>query len=111
MIARDYSIMHCKDGNLYINFNNGTDFRSDDSKCLSNEDIGEIKNWIEQNNEYVRKDAFIEKVCDWLSDTLQTVVDVNIPSAHHVESIPALGIINLTKFIEKFKKEIMFLLD
>ena len=61
--------------------------------------------------EYIRKDAFIDKVCDWLSDTLQTVVDVNIPSAHHVESIPALGIITQTEFIEKFKKEIIFLLD
>jgi len=67
---------------------------------LTNEDI-----------EYVRKDAFIEKGCDWLSDTLQTVVDVNIPSAHHVESIPALGIITQTEFIEKFKKEIEYLLD
>ena len=61
--------------------------------------------------EYIRKDAFIENVCDWLSDTLQTVVDVNIPSAHHVESIPALGIITQTEFIEKFKKEIEYLLD
>ena len=60
--------------------------------------------------EYVRKDAFIEKVCDWLSDTLQTVVDVNIPSAHHVESIPAFGVITQTEFIEKFKKEIEHLL-
>lgn len=61
--------------------------------------------------EYVRKDAFIENVCDWLSDTLQTVVDVNIPSAHHVESIPALGVITQTEFIKKFKKEIEYLLD
>lgn len=61
--------------------------------------------------EYVRKDVFKERVCDWLSDTLQTVVDVNIPSAHHVESIPALGIITQPEFIEKFKKEIEYLLD
>ncbi len=68
--------------------------------------------WIGVNDvKYVRKDAFIEKACEWLSDTLQTVVDVNIPSAHHVESIPALGIITQTEFIEKFKKEIIFLLD
>ena len=66
---------------------------------------------LEGDTTYVRKDAFIEKVCDWLSDTLQTVVDVNIPSAHHVESIPALGIITQTEFIEKFKKEIEYLLD
>ena len=61
--------------------------------------------------EYTRTDAFIEKACEWLSDTLQTVVDVNIPSAYHVESIPALGIITQTEFIEKFKKEIEYLLD
>lgn len=61
--------------------------------------------------EYVRTDVFIERVCDWLSDTLQTVVDVNIPSKHHVESIPVLGIITQTEFIEKFKKEIEYLLD
>ena len=66
---------------------------------------------LEGDTTYVREDAFIEKVCDWLSDTLQTVVDVNIPSAHHVESIPALGIITQTEFIEKFKKEIEYLLD
>lgn len=60
--------------------------------------------------EYVRTDVFIERVCDWLSDTLQTVVDVNCPSAHHVESIPVLGIITQTEFIEKFKKEIEYLL-
>ena len=66
---------------------------------------------LEGDTVYVREDAFIEKVCDWLSDTLQTVVDVNIPSAHHVESIPALGIITQTEFIEKFKKEIEYLLD
>ncbi len=65
----------------------------------------------ESDIEYVRKDAFIEKACEWLSDTLQTIVDVNIPSAHHVESIPALGVITQTEFIEKFKKEIIFLLD
>ena len=65
----------------------------------------------DEDVEYTRTDSFIEKVCDWLSDTLQTVVDVNIPSAHHVESIPALGIITQTEFIEKFKKEIIFLLD
>lgn len=72
--------------------------------------------WLEpdkslDNVEYIRKDAFIENVCDWLSDTLQTVVDVNIPSAHHVESIPALGVITQTEFIKKFKKEIEYLLD
>ena len=66
---------------------------------------------ISDDIEYIRTDAFIEKACDWLSDTLQTVVDVNIPSAHHVESIPALGIITQTEFIEKFKKEIEYLLD
>ena len=61
--------------------------------------------------EYTRTDAFIEAVATWLSDTLQTVSEVETPSAHHVESIPALGIITQTEFIEKFKKEILFLLD
>ena len=61
--------------------------------------------------EYVRTDAFIEAVADWIADNLQTVSEVETPSAHHVESIPELGIITQTEFIEKFKKEIMFLLD
>ena len=61
--------------------------------------------------EYVRADAFIEAVANWMSDNLQTVSEVETPSAHHVESIPILGIITQTEFIEKFKKEIMFLLD
>jgi hypothetical protein len=61
--------------------------------------------------EYIRKDTFIEAVANWMSDTLQTVSEVETTSAHHVESIPALGIITQTEFIEKFKKEIMFLLD
>ena len=46
-----------------------------------------------------------------MSDNLQTVSEVETPSAHHVESIPILGVITQTEFIEKFKKEIMFLLD
>lgn len=61
--------------------------------------------------EYVRIDAFIEAVANWMSDNLQTVSEVETPSAHHVESIPILDIITQTEFIEKFKKEIMFLLD
>ena len=65
----------------------------------------------ENEIEYIRTDAFIEAVANWMSDTLQTVSEVEIPSAHHVESIPALGIITQTEFIQKFKKEIMFLLD
>lgn len=61
--------------------------------------------------EYIRKDAFIEAVANWMSETLQTVSEIERPSSHHVESIPALGKITQTEFIEKFKKEIMFLLD
>ena len=61
--------------------------------------------------EYTRTDAFIEKVCEWLSDTLQTVLDVNSPLEHHVESIPALGSITQTEFLSKFRKEIKYLFD
>ncbi len=66
---------------------------------------------IEGDTVYVREDAFIEKACEWLSDTLQTIVDVDCPSAHHVESIPALGIITQTEFLKKFKEEIKYLFD
>ena len=65
----------------------------------------------DEDVEYTRTDAFIEAVADWIADNLQTVSEVETPSAHHVESIPELGIITQTEFIEKFKKEIMFLLD
>ena len=61
--------------------------------------------------EYVRTDAFIEKACEWLSDTLQTIVDVDCPSEHHVESIPAFGSITQTEFLRKFKEEIKYLFD
>ena len=61
--------------------------------------------------EYIRKDAFIEKACDWLSDNLQTIVDVDCPSEHHVESIPVLGSITQTEFLRKFREEIMYLFD
>ena len=74
-------------------------------------DIRENHPITDNDIEYVRKDAFIEAVANWMSDNLQTVSEVETPSAHHVESIPILGIITQTEFIEKFKKEIMFLLD
>jgi hypothetical protein len=61
--------------------------------------------------EYIRTDAFIEKACDWLSDNLQTIVDVDCPSTHHVESIPVLGSITQTEFLNKFRKEIKYLFD
>ena len=74
-------------------------------------DIRENHPITDNDIEYVRTDAFIEAVANWMSDNLQTVSEVETPSAHHVESIPILGIITQTEFIEKFKKEIMFLLD
>lgn len=61
--------------------------------------------------EYVRTDVFIEKACEWLSDNLQTIVDVDHPSKHHVESIPVLGSITQTEFLEKFMEEIKYLFD
>ena len=61
--------------------------------------------------EYTRTDAFIEKVCDWLSDNLQTIADVDCPSKHHVESIPILGSITQTEFLRKFREEIKYLFD
>lgn len=61
--------------------------------------------------EYTRTDAFIEKACEWLSDNLQTIVDVDCPSKHHVESIPVLGSITQTEFLSKFRKEIKYLFD
>lgn len=61
--------------------------------------------------EYTRTDAFIEKACDWLSDNLQTIVDVDCPSEHHVESIPVLGSITQTEFLRKFREEIKYLFD
>ena len=64
----------------------------------------------ESEIEYTRTDAFIDKVAEWMYDNLQTVRDVNNPAAHHVESIPALGIITQTEFVETFKKEIRYLL-
>lgn len=57
--------------------------------------------------EYTRTDVFIKKVCEWLSDNLQTIRDGKSPSKHHVETIPVLGSITQTEFLEKFKKEII----
>lgn len=75
------------------------------------EDMWLSKRCGDEDVEYIRTDAFIEAVANWMSDNLQTVSEVETPSAHHVESIPALGIITQTEFIEKFKKEIKYLLD
>lgn len=61
--------------------------------------------------EYTRTDAFIEKACEWLSDNLQTIRDGKSLSKHHVETIPVLGSITQTEFLEKFKKEIKYLFD
>ncbi len=57
--------------------------------------------------EYTRTDTFIKKACEWLSDNLQTIRDEKSPSKHHVETIPVLGSITQTEFLEKFKKEII----
>lgn len=56
-------------------------------------------------------DDLIERACEWLSDNLQTIRDIDSPSEHHVETIPELGAITQTEFLEKFKKEIHYLLD
>lgn len=61
--------------------------------------------------EYTRTDVFIEKACEWLSDNLQTIVDVESPSKHHVESVPVLGSITQTEFLNKFREEIKFVFD
>jgi len=61
--------------------------------------------------EYIRTDAFIKKACEWLSDNLQTIRDGKSLSKHHVETIPVLGSITQTEFLEKFKKEIKYLFD
>ena len=61
--------------------------------------------------EYTRTDAFIKKACEWLSDNLQTIRDGKSLSKHHVETIPALGAITQTEFLEKFKKEVKYLFD
>ena len=68
-------------------------------------------NEFQESVEYTRADAFIEKACDWLSDNLQTIVDVDCPSEHHVESIPVLGSITQTEFLRKFREEIKYLFD
>jgi hypothetical protein len=56
--------------------------------------------------EYTRTDVFIKKTYEWLSNNLQTIRDDKSPSKHHVETIPVLGSITQTEFLEKFKKEI-----
>ena len=78
------------------------------SKC--GDTVFTIKN-NDTDIEYIRTDAFIEKACEWLSDNLQTIVDVDYPSKHHVESISVLGSITQTEFLEKFRKEIQYLFD
>lgn len=73
---------------------------------LSNGLISYCKS-TDEDIEYIRKDVFIEKACEWLSDNLQTIRDWKSPSKHHVETIPVLGSITQTEFLEKFKKEII----
>ena len=68
MGAKDYEVVLCNNGFLYINKDDGNDAISKDSKRLSERDLEEIKNWIDKNHEYVRTDAFIEKACKFLSN-------------------------------------------
>lgn len=46
MKAKEYEIMLCKDGNLYINKAEGNDFRSNDSKAFTEEDYNQVKQWL-----------------------------------------------------------------
>ena len=46
MKAKEYEIMFCKDGNLYINKAEGNDFRSSDSKAFTEEDYNQVKQWF-----------------------------------------------------------------
>lgn len=46
MKAKEYEIMLCKNGNLYINKAEGNDFRSSDSKAFTEEDYNQVKQWL-----------------------------------------------------------------
>lgn len=46
MNAKEYEIMLCKNGNLYINKAEGSDFRSSDSKAFTEEDYNQVKQWL-----------------------------------------------------------------
>lgn len=67
MGAKDYEVVLCNNGFLYINKDDGNDAISKDSKRLSERDLEEFKKWIDKNHEYVRTDAFIEKALEFLS--------------------------------------------
>lgn len=49
MKAKEYEIMLCKNGNLYINKTEGNDFRSSDSKAFTEEDYNQVKQWFTKN--------------------------------------------------------------
>lgn len=70
MKAKDYEVVLCNNGFLYINEDDGNDAISKDSKRLSEKDLKEIKNWIDKNHEYVRIDDFIKKAAFWLECNL-----------------------------------------
>lgn len=71
MEAKDYEVVLCNDGFLYINKDDGNDAISKDSKCLSERDLEEIKSWIDKNHEYVHADAFIKKACDFFEENIE----------------------------------------
>lgn len=56
MSAKDYELILCKDGYLYINKRDGNDFRSEDSKILSKDDIAEIAKWYKKQTEPTNED-------------------------------------------------------
>ena len=69
MSAKDYELMLCKNGYLYINKREGNDFRSDDSKILSKEDIAEIAMWYKKQTEKEYKDLE-EAGKEWIKSQL-----------------------------------------
>lgn len=92
------------------------DCNNNDCENCKFEDLEDNVTWckdkiFDKDIEYTRTDAFIKKACEWLSDNLQTIRDGKSLSKHHVETIPALGSITQTEFLEKFKKEVKYLFD
>lgn len=81
MSAKDYEVVLCKDGHLYINkIDDSRDTRSEDSKMLSDDDMAQILVWYNKHyisdkedlEEAARADAKFER-----SDDTEVGYDTN----------------------------------
>lgn len=98
MAAKEYEIMLCKNGNLYINKAEGNNFRSSDSKAFTEEDYNQVKQWLtksiwhdacedaEDNRAVLIITEYNEFLCHPTNPTVKAGGSLTIKSYHTIKS-------------------------